>query len=145
MVPIKYEDLALAFDFVGSGAPMEHRAYVSLDRGTIYWVSEENPLEDEEVPPDLEASDRYLEIPHKNDLDLGRQLVRRFVEDRLAHRVKHVEDIFRRRGAYGHFKEFLAAEGLLEQWYAFEAEATEQALRAWCRENKIRLVESNGE
>ena len=145
MVTIKHDDLSLAFDFVSSGAPMEHRAYVSLDTGRIYWVSELNPLEEEEIPADLETSDRYLEIPHKNDLDLGRQLVLRFVEERVPDRYGRVVEIFRHRGAYARFKELLAAEGCLEQWYAFEAEATEHALKAWCREHEISVVESNEE
>jgi hypothetical protein len=142
---VKYDDLSLAFDFVSSGPPMEHRAYVSLDTGKIYWVSELNTLEEEELPEDLEMSDRYLEVPHKNDLDLGRQLVLRFAEERLSHRYNRVIEIFRHRGAYGRLKELLAAEGCLEQWYAFEAEATEQALREWCRENELQLVESDDE
>jgi hypothetical protein len=33
MVTINYDDLSLAFDFVSSGAPMEHRAFVSLETG----------------------------------------------------------------------------------------------------------------
>jgi hypothetical protein len=140
MVTINYDDLSLAFDFVSSGAPMEHRAYLSLDTGRIYWISELNPVEEEEIPDDLETSDRYLGIPHRNDLDLGLRLVLRFVERRLPRHYNRVADIFRHRGAYGRFKEVLAAEGCLDQWYAFEAEATEKALKVWCRENDIHLV-----
>jgi hypothetical protein len=70
MVAVKYEDLREAFDFVGSGAPMEHSAFISLETAAIYWISEMNPL-DEEVPDDLETSNRYITVPHKNDLDLG--------------------------------------------------------------------------
>jgi hypothetical protein len=141
MASVKYEGLSLAFDFVSSAAPMEHRAYVSLDSGKIYWISELNPIEDEEeIPDDLETSDRYLEIPHKNDLDLGQRLVFRFVEERLPHRRSRVSDIFRHQGAYGRFKELLAAEGCLDEWYAFEADTTEQALKEWCRENGIQPV-----
>ncbi|MCZ7626324.1 MAG: hypothetical protein C3F12_14605 [Candidatus Methylomirabilota bacterium] len=140
MVTITYEDLSLAFDFVSSGAPMEHRAYVSLDTGRIYWMSELNPIQEEETPDDLGTSDRFLAIPHKNDLNLGRRLALRFVEAHLPHRYDRVADIFRHRGAYGCFKEVLAAEGCLEQWYAFEAEATEDALKEWCRRNGVHLV-----
>jgi hypothetical protein len=86
MVTVKYDHLWLAFDFVSSGAPTEHCAYVSLDTGRIYWMSELNPIEDEDIPDDLETSDRYLEIPHKNDLDLGKRLALRFAEEQLAHR-----------------------------------------------------------
>jgi hypothetical protein len=141
MVTVTREDLSLAFCFVSSGAPAEHRAYVSLDTGRIYWVSELNPVEEEEIPGDLETSDRYLEVPHKNDLDLGKRLALRFAEEQLDHRYADVQACFRHRGAYARFKELLAAEQSLDKWYAFEAESTERALREWCGANEIELVE----
>lgn len=55
MVVVKYEDLSAAFDCVSFAAPMEHQAYISIDTGTIYWISELNPLE-EEAPEDQETS-----------------------------------------------------------------------------------------
>jgi hypothetical protein len=39
---------------------------------------------EEDLPDDLETSDRYLAIPHKNDLDLGNNLALRFVEEQFA-------------------------------------------------------------
>ena len=140
MVKVKYDDLSAAFDFVSFAAPFEHRAFVSLDTGAIHWISETSPLDEEDLPDDLETSDRYLAIPHKNDLDLGNNLALRFVEEQLPNRYADVEDFFRRRGAYARFKELLAAERCLEKWYAFEAESTEQALRHWCKANEIHFA-----
>jgi len=145
MVKVKYDDLSAAFDFVSLAAPFEHRAFVSLDTGAIYWISEASPLDEEDLPADLETSDRYLAIPHKNDLDLGNNLALRFVEEQLPDRYANVEAFFRRRGAYARFKELLAAEGCLEKWYAFEAESTERALRQWCAANEIHLVEGDSQ
>jgi hypothetical protein len=145
MAAIKYEDLSAAFDFVSFAAPMEHHAYVSLDTGAIYWISETSPLEEEDIPADLETSDRYVEIPHKNDLDLGSHLALRFAEEQLPHRYGSVAEFFRHRGAYARFKELLEAEGCLDKWYAFEAESTERALKKWCEDNEIQLAEcANG-
>ena len=144
MVTIKYDDLSLAFDFVSSSAPMEHRAFVSLESGKVYWVSELNPVEEEELPDDLDTSSRYLEIPHKNDLDLGRPLALRFVAEHLPAQYERVADIFRNRGSYRRFKELLESKGSLEQWYAFETEATEKALREWCQQNDVHLGERDG-
>ena len=138
VVTVKYDELSAAFDFVSFGAPMEHNAYVSLETGAIYWISETSSLE-EEIPDDLEISDRYLAIPHKNDLDLGRNLALRFAEDELPDQYARVDGFFRHRGAYARFKEFLAAEGCLDKWYAFDAESTEKALKNWCAENGITL------
>jgi hypothetical protein len=99
MVTIKYEDLSAAFDFVSFAAPMEHRAYVSLDTGATLWISETNPIEEEDLPDDLDTSDRYIAVPHKNELDLGNNLALRFVEEQLPDRYADVEGFFRRRGA----------------------------------------------
>ena len=141
MVTFQYDDLSAAFDFVSFAAPFEHRAFVSLDTGTIHWISEANPIDDEDLPDDLETSDRYIAIPHKNDLDLGSTLALRFAEEQLPHRYAGVEDVFRHRGAYARFKDLLATEGCLEKWYAFEAESTERALRNWCKATEIHLAE----
>jgi hypothetical protein len=139
VVTVKYEDLSAAFDFVSFAAPMEHHAYVSIDTGTIYWISDLNPLE-EDIPDDLETSDRYIAVPHKNDLDLGSDLALRFAAEQLPRLYNRVEQFFRHRGAYARFKELLASEGCLDKWYAFEAESTERALRDWCTANDISLI-----
>jgi hypothetical protein len=141
MVTVQFDDLSAAFDFVSFAAPFEHRAFVSLDTGAIYWISETNPIAEEDLPDDLETSDRHIAIPHKNELGLGNNLALRFVEEQLPGRYRDVESFFRRRGAYARFKELLAAEGCLEKWYAFEAESTERALRHWCKANEIHVAE----
>lgn len=96
MAAVNLKDLLEAFDFVGSAPPTEHQAYISLDTGEILWVSEF--VEDEDVPDDVETSDRYIEVPHKNDLDLGRHLALRFAERALPDQYATVERIFQRRG-----------------------------------------------
>ena len=144
MVTVNYEDLSAAFDFVSFGAPFEHRAFISMDSGAIYWVSESNPL-DEEVPDDLETSDRYISIPHKNDLDLGRQLALRFAAEEIPEHHSRIDGFFRHRGAYARFKEFLEDLGRLERWYEFEAESTKRALKDWCAENGIEPINDDRE
>ena len=139
MVTVTYEDLSAAFDFVSFAAPMEHQAYISIDTGSIHWISEVDSLE-EAIPDDLETSDRYIAIPHKNDLDLGSDLALRFAAAELPRLFDRVEQFFRHRGAYARFKDLLASEGCLDKWYAFEAQSTERALRIWCAENDINLV-----
>jgi hypothetical protein len=143
VVEIKYDDLSAAFDFVSFAAPFDHQAFVSLDTGAIHWVSATGVLDEDDLPDDLETSDRYLAIPHRNDLDLGNDLVHRFAEAQLPHRYADVQRLFHRRGAYARFKALLEAEGCLEKWHAFEAESTERALREWCNANGIELTETN--
>jgi len=141
VVAVKFDDLSLAFYFVSSAAPTENNAYISLDTGQIYFTSELSPL-DEEVPDDLETSDRYVSLPHKVDLDLGKRLALRFAASELPYCRDRIADFFRHKGAYARFKDLLDSEGALERWYKYEAEATERALRDWCAENGIQLTPS---
>ena len=142
MVAVKYDDLSMALDFISSASLMEHSAYVSLDTGEVYWTSDSNDALDEEVPDDLETSDRYLAIPHKNDLDLGRRLALRFVAQELPARYDEVEGFFQRQGAYPRFKDLLHYEAFLEAWFTFEADSVESALRQWCADNGIEILKT---
>lgn len=142
MVTVAYEEISSAFDFVASGAPMEHSAYISLDTGQIYWASELASL-DEELPDDLDTSDRYLVVPHKTELDLGKNLALRFAAQELPDSYEQVASIFRSKGAYARFKQLLEDNGVLEKWYKFEAEASDKALREWCAANDIQIIEGN--
>jgi hypothetical protein len=99
-------------------------------------MSEDSDL-DEELPEDIEDSDRYIAVPHKDDLDLGTRLVMRFAEEKWPERSETIRALFHRRGAYARFKELLLQEGRLEQWRQFEADATDRALAEWCAENGI--------
>ena len=137
MVKVNLDELLEACEFVSFEGMFDHSAYVSLDTGAIHWISDEL---DEEPPADLETSDRYLAIPHKNDLDLGTHLAFRFAEHHLPNHYETVRGFFHRRGAYALFKDLLHRLGRLEDWYRFENDAIEQALTDWCRDNGLQVV-----
>lgn len=139
MNPVELSELADALEFVSGGALTEHRAYLSLATGAIYWVTESGAI-DEDAPDDLDEAGRYLEVPTKSDLGLGRPLALRFAEDRMPNEYPRVRQFFAHRGAYARFKDLLEAHGQLDAWYAFEAERTEQALADWCEAHEIRFV-----
>jgi hypothetical protein len=141
-VSVNATDLRTTFEFVSAGAPFEHNAYICLDTGKIYWQSISAGLEEEvALPEDLETSDRYIAVPHKNDLSLGRRLALAFVAQELPDDYDTVAGFFRRRGAYGRFKKLLHARSMLQPWYVFEDRAMEKALLAWCEETGIRPVD----
>ena len=140
-VSVNAEELRTTFEFVSFGAPLEHSAYICVDTGKIYCHSLSAGLEEEDLPEDLETSDHYIAVPHKNDLGLGRRLALAFVDQELSDESDTVAGFFGRRGAYGRFKALLHARGMLEQWYEFENRATEEALLAWCEENSIQPVD----
>src|SRR5215470_9826460 len=109
-VCVNAEELRTTFEFVSFGAPLEHSAYICVDTGKIYCHSLSAGLEEEEdLPEDLETSDRYIAVPHKNDLGLGRRLALAFVAQELSDEYDTVAGFFGRRAAYGHFKALLHA------------------------------------
>ena len=61
----------------------------------------------DELPDDIEDSRKYIEIPHKNELDLGKNIVMRFVIEFMPDDIYRVENIFKRKGAYSRFKSLL--------------------------------------
>jgi len=138
VVTVTYDDLLLAFEFVGSAPPMENSAYVSLDTGEVLWTSDLDAI-DNEVPDDIEISDRYVAVPHKNDLDLGRNLALHFVAQVLPDDFERARSFFQHKGAYAQFKRLLESAGALERWYKFEEESVNSALRKWCSQNGIEL------
>ncbi len=55
---------------------------------------------DEELPEDIEDESIYVPVPHKYDLNLGKNLALTFAEEQLADSYDTVSNIFRQRGAY---------------------------------------------
>lgn len=144
MAAVDFDDLLTAFEFVGSAAPGENKAYVSLDTGEIHWTSE--LTFDEEVPEDLETSERYVllpHLPHKTELELGRRLALQFAASELPDCHEQVSGFFRHKGAYARFKVLLDSRDALERWYRYEAAAIEKALRKWCAGNGIPTAEGD--
>jgi len=50
-----------------------HNAYLCKETGRILFTSEMG--DSDELPEDVDDSDKYIAIPHKNDLELGKALV----------------------------------------------------------------------
>src|SRR5215472_5935180 len=122
------------------GGMGENEAYLDRRSGKIYWHSEVGD-NDEELPDDIDE-EKYISIPDKRELDLGKPLVLDFARDFLADDYDEVRQIFSRRGAYRRYKELLMRRGALERWYDFSNKVEEAALREWCAENGIELSET---
>ncbi len=131
---LNFNDFDSAFEWVSCAEPCQNEAYISRATGQIFWISDAIGG-DEEIPDDIEDETLYVAIPHKNDLDLGKNLVFAFVEQYLPDDFNKVRSFFSKRGAYSRFKDLLGYRNHLEQWYEFEDEATEKALRRWANEN----------
>jgi hypothetical protein len=139
--PVKLDDLNNALDYVSGGAMLNSAVYLCIATGEIHYYSDD--FQDDEAPPqeDIEDSDEYVAIPHKNDLSLGKRLVFRFVREVLPDVFDDVEEIFHRKGAYGRFKSLLERRGVLERWYEYEEISLREGLKEWCLENNIAFTE----
>jgi hypothetical protein len=98
-VTVSTVELRDAFDFVSAGSLFEHCAYICIDTGRIFWTSISADLEKDGLPEDLETSDRYITVPHKNNLGLGRNLALAIVSQELPNDYDTVAGFFRRKGA----------------------------------------------
>ena len=117
MAQAKFRDVLDAFEFVSAAQPSEHEAYLSRQTGAIYWHSEHGDDFDQ-LPGDIDDAEKYVSIPHKQDLGLGKRLAIRFVDEFLENDdAEMVREIFCHSGAYARFKNLLEVRRLLDRWY----------------------------
>jgi hypothetical protein len=135
IMKIQFTEIALAFDFVSFARPYENQAFLNMETGEIYWQSAFGDNE-EDLPDDID-DEKYIEIPHKNDLGLGKPLALDFIYKHLPGESEKIETIFRRKGAYSKFKAVLEHNGVIEKWYEYESRAQENALREWCKLSEL--------
>ena len=131
-------DIQDAFQYVGSEMHGMNSAVLCKDTGRILCRSYSAGINEIADAEDLDW-DQCVELPHKNDLGLGRDLVFEFVEEHLPDEYERVRQMFRRSGAYSRYKDLLERRGLLQKWYEMENSREEHALRDWCQESGVEL------
>src|SRR5882724_11290159 len=152
-MPTSFQDILLAFELVSGARLGEHQALLCKQTGKIYWRSEYSDLDElnadvldadvlnDELPHDIEDDEKYIAIPDKRELDLGKPLVLKFARECLPNDYDEVRYIFGKRGAYQKFRALLVRRNALDRWYDFESKATERALRDWCELNAIAVAD----
>jgi hypothetical protein len=171
-MPVNWDDLQEAFEFASFGEPGENRVTLCRKSGKLLYHSDmmdEEDLNEEDLDegdlhkgdlhkgdlhkedpkkadsdelPDDEDDGMYVQIPHKKQLDLGKPLVFDFASEFLPRQFNEVQQMFNRRGGYARFRDLLERKHLLDQWYAFEASASEKALKEWCADNDIEIADN---
>lgn len=139
---VKLNDLLDAFLWVSADGLDEHGAYVSRETGKVHWTGGDGSLdEDEEAPADLDDEDRYVPVPDKRELHLGKRLALRFIKEHAPHALERAHIHFSKAGAYGRFKALLDDIGMLDAWYKYEEKAVHEALRQWAQDNDLDVTE----
>jgi len=141
-MPVSFDDILLAFEFAGLDGAGLHRAILCRRTGKIYFHYEFSDLEEfnDELPDDVEDEEKYIDIPDKRELGLGKPLALNFAREFLPNDFDEVRYMFSKRGAYQKFRALLTRRNVLDLWYNFESKATEQALREWCKLNSIEVA-----
>jgi hypothetical protein len=143
-MPVNFSDILSVFECVNMGSMGEHQAYLCRQTGKIYFHSEFSGLGEalnDKLPDDIDDEERYLPIPDKRELDLGKPLVLAFARELLPGDFDEVRRIFSKRGAYAHFKSLLVKRNAIDRWHDFQNKATERALREWCELHDIKVVD----
>ena len=133
-----FSDIENAFMYVASAMYGMNSAVLCKDTGKVLYRSDMAGIDEIEDEDNVDW-DQCIEIPHKNDLGLGRNLVFEFVEEHLPDDYDRVRQMFHGRGAYSNYKDLLERRGLLNKWYDTENSREERALHRWCKENEIEL------
>lgn len=134
---VSWDEIENAFLYVSMDQEFMHNAYLCKESGEAFYTSELG--DSDELPEDIDDPKKYISIPHKNELNLGKDLVIEFTAEYLPEELEKVDSIFRRRGAYSRYKDLLESKGMIEDWFQFEEKRTSVALKEWCKENKIDL------
>ena len=141
-MPTSFSDIESSFEFVSGESVGMNEAFLCRRTGKIYWRSDSLGLDElEEIPDDVEDDEKYIAIPDKRELGLGKPLVLDFAREVLPNDFDEVRYMFGRRGAYQKFRALVTQRNVLDRWYEFEAKATERALREWCELNSVELAD----
>ncbi|MGQ0686071.1 hypothetical protein [Bradyrhizobium sp.] len=142
-MPVSFKEILDAFGFLDATGGYNYRAVLCRETGKIYTHSDHPDFEDlnDELPDDVDDEEKYVDIPDKRELDLGKPLAIAFVDEFLPRDSGEVRRIFSRRGAYRNFKALLIRRNARDRWYEYESQAAEKALRDWCEVNSIELTE----
>jgi hypothetical protein len=140
---VSFGDIVEAFEFANTNSDMgEFRAFVCKQTGKIYYQTDFLDAEElnDELPDDIDDEVKYVALPDKRKLGLGKPLALDFDREFLPDDFDEVRDFFSKRGAYPKFEALLARRRAIDRWYAFRAKATEQALHDWCVLNSLEVV-----
>ena len=110
---IGINDLEMALDFNSSDPFSESDIYLDTESGQLYYISD---FIDEKPPADIYENKKYLQLPTKQDLDLGKPLALGFAQEHLSEQFDKVYSMFRLNGAYSRFKALLDIKGALALW-----------------------------
>ena len=132
-----FDTILDAFHYVSDALPGERRAVVHRRTGQVFLASLKAGYD--ERPVGAESDPDYVSLPHRRELDPGKQSVLEFVQSHCPAERARAEGFFARPGAYRNVRELLRRRQLLESWQVFEEQQIESLLREWCAARDLPL------
>jgi hypothetical protein len=135
-----FREILDALEFVSIDRGINgQQAVLCRQTGKIYFRSEFADMDglNDEMPDDIEDDEKYIAIPDRKELGLGKPLALDFAREFLPDDFEEVRYMFGKRGAYQKFRALLIRRNAVDRWYDFELKATERALRDWCEFNSV--------
>ena len=81
-MPVQLSELENALEYSSIGYSFGcYSAYVNLETGELIHYSDEIDAPETETPDDIDNSKKYVQVPTKKDLDLGKPLVIRLLHN----------------------------------------------------------------
>jgi hypothetical protein len=69
---VSWKDILEAFEFVSAGSTGERQAFLCRQSGKVYLYVEYSDEELSELSDDIDDREKYVQIPDKKELDLGK-------------------------------------------------------------------------
>lgn len=119
-----------AFHYVSNAPPGERAAWIQRGSGKVFLSSTKAGFD--ERPPGAAGDPDYLAIPHRFEIDPGKELMLEFAHAHCPRELRRIEGLFERSGAFRKVKDLFKQLGLLDHWQIFEEEQIAALLRQWC-------------
>jgi hypothetical protein len=130
-MPVSLKDIREAFEFACAASGGEHQAFLCKQSGKLYCHSE--LCDDSDiVPDDIGDSEKFLQIPDKRDLDLGKPLALDFARQFLPGDFDST--IFQQKGRLRQIQGSVGSKGRARSMVRFRGESrgksTEDVVRS---------------
>jgi hypothetical protein len=126
-MPVSLKDIREAFEFVCAGGGGEHQAFLCKQSGKLYCHSD--LCDDLDIlPNDIDDTEKFLQIPDKKELDLGKPLALDFRPPIPARRLRRRSTIFQQKGRLRQIQGSVGSKGRARSVVRFRGESRGKSL-----------------
>jgi hypothetical protein len=137
MSTVQRDQLILAVEHVTGGGAIGASAFIDGRTGAVLFGGADLEVS---LPVDVYEDERYVPVPTKKELGLGRGMALTFSEQHAPHLLDSAEHIFATAGAFERFNRLMHEHGLLKDWYAYQEDRLSIAVQEWAEQHGLGLL-----